>query len=123
MRNLPYEIDSRHSLENLADASAPFGDSRWGASPASRRGERRDVIVLAADEPLRSRLLGHARASGYDALVCTTPLDVIDTVVKLGDRVACAILSSGARWADGLDEFLADEHPTIRRVIFPSAHA
>ena len=79
--------------------------------------EGRDVMLLVAEEPLCGLLLELAHANGYDAFACETPLDAIDTLVEIGDRVACAIVSTSARWADGLGEFLADEYPHVERIL------
>ncbi len=42
---------------------------------------------------------------------------MIDTLIEIGDRVACAVVSSTTSWGQGLAEFLADEYPTIQRVL------
>ena len=77
----------------------------------------RDVMLLVAEDPLCRILLELAHANGYDAFACETPLDTIEMLIEVGNRVACAIVSSSARWADGLGEFLADEYPQIERIL------
>ncbi len=73
-------------------------------------------MILVADEPLRGALLELAHLNGYGAFACSTPLDVIDTLVDFGDQVSCAILDDSAGWSAGLPEFLADEYPHIERI-------
>ena len=74
-------------------------------------------MLLVADEPLSGFLLELAHVNGYDAFACQTPLDAIDTLVQVGDRVACAIVCASVGWADALAEFLADEYPDIERIL------
>lgn len=88
----------------------------WIACLPLYRRAGRDVLLLVAEEPVRDVLLALARATGFDAYACATPHDVIDTLVQVGDRVACAIVSAGATWGSGLREFLADEYPGIHRI-------
>ena len=80
----------------------------------------RDVMLLVAEEPLCGLLLELAYENGYDAFACETPLDAVDTLVELGERVACAIVSSSAKWAEGLGDFLADEYPHVERILIES---
>ena len=83
----------------------------------NQAGDERNVMLLVAEEPLCGQLLEMAHENGFDAFACETPLDTIDTLVELGDRVACAIVSSATKWADGLGEFLADEYPHVERIL------
>lgn len=80
----------------------------------------RDVMLLVTEEPLCGLLLELAHRSGYEAFACDTPLDVVDTLVELGERVACAIVSATATWGEGLGEFLADEYPHVERILIES---
>lgn len=89
----------------------------WIAMLARTGRPGRDVMVLVADEPVRSMLWEIAMKNGFDTFACRTPFEVVDTLVELGDRVECAILDSEAPWSGGLAEFLADEYPLVRRVL------
>jgi hypothetical protein len=109
-----YEVVETQAL-TLVDAGP--GEVAWLARPPR---DGRDVMLLAAPEPLCGALLELAHASGYDAFACETPLDAIHTLVEVGDRVACAIVSSAARWADGLGEFIASEYPQVERILIES---
>lgn len=91
--------------------------TRWVDSLPLLRRQGRDVMLLVSEEPLTGVLLELAYLNGFDAFACRTPLDVIDTLVELGDRVACAVLSTGATWSTGLPDFIADEYPHIQRVV------
>lgn len=88
----------------------------WIALLPLLRRDGRDVLLLVAEEPLCGALLELARLTGFDAYACATPHDVIETLVALGDRIACAVVSRRAGWGEGLREFLADEYPQIIRV-------
>lgn len=66
---------------------------------------------------LRAALAELGRANGYKVLACATPLDVIQTLLQLGDRIRHAIISSEPRWGLGLPEFLSDEYPDIERIM------
>lgn len=89
----------------------------WLATLPTKLRERRDIMLIVANEPVCGMLLEIAHINGFDAFACETPLDVIDTLIEIGDRVACAIVSSTAPWGAGLGDFLADEYPTIQRVV------
>ncbi len=56
-----------------------------------------------------------AKADGCDTFACDTPLDVIHTLVALGDRVTHAFLPDSG-WSEGLREFLEDEYPHVERL-------
>jgi len=77
----------------------------------------RDALLLVADEPVRGAVWELAIRAGYDVYACRTPLEVVDTLVGIGDNVACVVMDSGARWGRGLREFLADEYPRLQRMI------
>ena len=85
----------------------------WIALLPLLRRDGRDVLLLVAEEPLRGALVALAEAVGLDAYACATPHDVVETLVALGDRIACAVVSRAAGWGEGLREFLADEYPEI----------
>ena len=34
-----------------------------------------------------------------------------------GDRIGAVVISSDARWADGLRDFMEDEYPEIDRIV------
>ena len=89
----------------------------WLASLPTKLRERRDIMLIVADEPVTGMLLELAHINGFDAFACETPLDVIDSLVQIGDRVACAVVSSKTDWGQGLGDFLADEYPAIQRVL------
>lgn len=95
-------------------ASDPGG---WLASLPAQRESGRDIMVIVANEPLCGVLLELAEVNGLDAFACETPLDVIRTLIDIGDRIACAVVSSTTEWGEGLAEFLADEYPSIDRVL------
>lgn len=107
-----------HAIEVVEPPPIIVEDSGIGEVTLLARPPRagRDVMLLAVGEPLCGLLLELAHVNGYDAFVCETPLDAIDTLVELGDRVACAIVSVSAKWAEGLGEFLADEYPRVERI-------
>lgn len=113
MRNTTEAIDVVETQPILIEAAGSGAVSLRARPPR----DGRDVVLLAAEEPLCGLLQELARANGYRAFACETPLDAVDTVVELGDRMACAIVSSSARWADGLAEFLADEYPHVERIL------
>jgi hypothetical protein len=77
----------------------------------------RDALLLVADEPIRGAVWELATRGGYDVFACRTPLEVVDTLVGAGDRIACVVMESGAGWGSGLREFLADEYPRLQRMI------
>lgn len=85
----------------------------WIALLPVLRRDGRDIVLLVAEEPLRGALVALAQAVGVDAYACATPHDVVETLVALGDRIACAVVSRGAGWGEGLREFLADRYPEI----------
>ncbi|MBV8761112.1 MAG: hypothetical protein JO257_27700 [Deltaproteobacteria bacterium] len=89
----------------------------WIASLPTKLAERRDIMLIVADEPVCGMLLELAHINGFDAFACETPLDVIDTLIEIHDRIACAVVSSQTPWGAGLGDFLADEYPTIQRVL------
>ena len=74
-------------------------------------------MVVVAEKPLSGLLLELAHMNGLDAFACETPLDVIQTLVGLGPRVACAVVAASVDWGNGLAEFLADEYPHVDRVL------
>jgi hypothetical protein len=89
----------------------------WIASLPLHRQRGRDVMVVVAGEPLSGALLELAHVNGLDAFACETPLDVIQTLLDLGQRVACAVVAASVDWGQGLAEFLADEYPHVDRVL------
>ncbi len=74
-------------------------------------------MLVIAEEPLRSQLAQAARDRGYEPVTKSTPLDAIQTLTHLADRIAYAIISSQARWGLALRELLADEYPNVRPVM------
>lgn len=92
----------------------PESGSAWLAA-LERPG--RDVALVVADEPLAAVIAELYRAYGYEVRTPATPLDVIQTLLGVGDRIGVAVLSPDARWADGLREFMADEYPEIDRIV------
>ena len=74
-------------------------------------------MMIVADEPLSDALLELAHVNGLDAFACETPLDVVQTLLDVGDRVACTVVASSVDWGEGLAEFLADEYPEVDRVL------
>ena len=101
------------ALEPRADDG--FDD--WIATLPTKLRERRDIMLIVAEEPVCGMLLELAAINGFDAFACETPLDVIDTLIDVHDRVACAVVSSKTAWGAGLGDFLADEYPAIQRVL------
>lgn len=97
----------------LPDASL----DNWLATLPTKLRERRDIMLIVAEEPVCGVLLEIAHINGLDAFACETPLDVIDTLIEISDRIACAVVSSSTSWGAGLGDFLADEYPTIQRVL------
>ena len=89
----------------------------WIASLPAHLQRGRDVMVVVAEEPLSGALLELAHMNGLDAFACETPLDVIQTLLGLGHRVACAVVAASVEWGNGLAEFLADEYPHVDRVL------
>jgi hypothetical protein len=89
----------------------------WLATLPTKLRERRDIMLIVAEEPVCGMLLDIAHINGFDAFACETPLDVIDTLIDIADRIACAVVSSKTQWGAGLGDFLADEYPTIQRVL------
>lgn len=89
----------------------------WLATLPTQLREHRDIMLIVAQEPVCGMLLEIAHINGFDAFACETPLDVIDTLIEIGDRVACAVVSSTTEWGAGLADFLADEYPSIQRVL------
>jgi hypothetical protein len=77
----------------------------------------RDALLLVADEPIRGAVWELATRGGYDVFACRSPLDVIDTLVGAGDRLACVVLESTVPWGTGLRELLAEEYPKLDTVI------
>lgn len=77
----------------------------------------RDALLLVADEPIRGAVWEMATRGGYDVFACRTPLEVVDTLVGAGDRIACVVMESEAHWGNGLREFLADEYPQLQKMI------
>jgi hypothetical protein len=116
MSHQTYAIDRVEQQPSFVEDPG-FGDVTVLARPP-RNG--RDIMLLVAEEPLTSVLLELSRVNGYDAYACETPLDAIDTLVQLGDRVACAFVSAAVRWTDGFGEFLRDQYPHVERILIRS---
>jgi hypothetical protein len=95
-------------------ASLPGAGSAWLAA-LERPG--RDVALVVADEPLAAVIAELYRTYGYEVCTPATPLDVIQTLLGVGDRIGAAVISPDARWADGLRDFMADEYPEIDRIM------
>jgi len=72
---------------------------------------------VIAEEPLSAVIGELYRAYGYDVFAPETPLEVIQTLVSVGDRIGAVLISPDAAWANGLREFLADEYPEIDRIV------
>ena len=76
---------------------------------------RRELVLVCAEEPLRSALAEFVRGRGYEPRVPATTLQAIEVLIDSGDRIGWALLASDAGTA--LHEFLADEYPDVRRVL------
>lgn len=83
-------------------------------------GSRRGIALVIAEPALAAAVSELYQAHGYEVFVPETPLDVIDTLVTVGDEVCAVLISSEATWANGLREFIADEFPKIDRVLLVS---
>ena len=91
-------------------------DTAWSSMlPPALDGH--DALLLVADEPIRGAVWELATRGGYDVFACRTPLEVVDTLVGAGDRIACVVMESAAQWGSGLREFLADEYPRLQTMI------
>ena len=77
----------------------------------------RDLALVIADEPLRSQLVDAARHRGYEPHAARTPLDAIQALVRDGDKIRYAILSSAPSWTLPLRELIAEEYPGIHRLM------
>ncbi len=89
----------------------------WLASLPELRARGRDVMVIVAGDPLYEVFSELAVANGFDTFACQTPLDAVDTLVQVGDRVACALVSSDTKWGEAFAHFLADEFPHVQRIL------
>src|SRR3569623_3131156 len=73
----------------------------WLATLPTKLSEQRDIMLIVADEPECGLLLELAHVNGFDAFACETPRDVIDTLIEISDRIACAVVSSKTPWGAG----------------------
>jgi hypothetical protein len=48
--------------------------------------------------------------------VPTRPLDLIETLVSVGDRINAVLISSDIAWAKGLRALIAEEFPKIEQI-------
>ena len=110
-------IEPRGTFERRRGAHSrrfPKSGSAWLAA-LERPGS--DVVLVVADEPLGAVIAELYRAYGYEVRMPATPLDLIQTLLRVGDRIGAAVISPDARWADGLRDFMADEYPDIDRIV------
>jgi hypothetical protein len=75
----------------------------------------RELVLVCAEETLRSALAELVCARGYEPRVPATPLQAIEALIDSGDRIGWALLASDS--GPGLHDFLADEYPEVRRVL------
>ena len=80
-------------------------------------GKGTDVALVVAEEPLRSDLVDAARHRGYEPFACATPLDAVQALVRYGEKIAYAILSSAPGWTLPLRELIDEEFPAVRRLM------
>ncbi|HET7504121.1 MAG TPA: hypothetical protein VFK02_24035 [Kofleriaceae bacterium] len=76
-----------------------------------------DVVLVLANEPLRKMLGEVVRAHGYDVQASATPLETVQLLERLKDRLRCAIISSQLPWGPSVCELLIDEYPDIEPVV------
>jgi hypothetical protein len=79
--------------------------------------KRSRIVLVIADVPLTAPITERYRTRGYEVLAPTTPLDVIQRLLAVGDRVSVVVVSVEARWASGLDELISEEFPDIDHVL------
>ena len=84
-------------------------------------GRAKHDIALVIAEPEVGAALGELyQTYGYEVFLPETPLDVIETLVTVGDQVGVVLISSEARWATGLRELIAEEFPKTDRIMLVS---
>lgn len=74
-------------------------------------------VLVLAETPLRDAIATAVRSNGYDVLACTTPLEAIHMLERHGNQIGYAVLSPATPRALELRELLADEYPTIERLV------
>jgi hypothetical protein len=96
---------------------APTFSGERGPRPAPGRTDETDVVLVLANEPLRDTLGDLVRARGYEVRASATPLETVQLLELLKDRLRCAIISSQLPWGSGVWELLVDEYPEIEPVL------
>ena len=75
--------------------------------------ERIDHGVNALEDPGLIKEI-NKRELGLTVILVSHDLRAVSAI---SDRIACAVVSSKTSWGVGLGDFLADEYPTIQRVL------
>jgi len=88
-----------------------------GAKLAPPEATGHDVVLVIAGGPLRDMLVELVQANGYEVRASTTPLETIELLERLKDRVRCAILSPQIAWAPAVWELIVDEYPDIEPIV------
>lgn len=99
----------------IAQARKISGDR--AARPVVASADDGDIVLVLADEPLRDMLGEAVRAHGYEVQSSATPLETVQLLERLKDRLRCAIISSQLPWAPAVWELLIDEYPDIEPVV------
>lgn len=92
----------------------PESSSAW---PATVDRPPRDIALVVAEEPLAAVIADLYRVYGFEVRTAATPLGVVLALIGAGERVGAVVISPDARWADGVDDFVADEYPEIDRIV------
>lgn len=84
-----------------------------------RRAETQTTLVVGPNTAGRQTLVQVLRQLGRRAIGVPTPLDAVQLLVEEGHRIDTAFIEidAGSRHGMELVEFLAHNHPTVRRVV------
>lgn len=80
----------------------------------------RETALVLAVEPLRSALVASVMARGFAVETCTTPLDAIQILERLGPRIGYALISSVPDGGVALRRLLLDAYPDIKSIVLVS---
>ncbi len=92
-------------------------DPGWVSALGPVDDRPRKVALLIADEPLRAGLAEVGRANGLEVVACPTPLDAVQRLEGIRERIGFAIITSTPPWGRELRELLAEDYPEIKRIV------
>ena len=76
-----------------------------------------DGVLVVAEKPLRDAITELSRTNGYEAFAPATPLDAIQILERRRSQIGHAFISSVVDWGRELRTLLAEEYPSIGRII------